>query len=94
MSCGTQTTNCNPCGSDYDSINSLATRTASYARQANTASVNAQNAFINFNALYLGAKNGNPTLDNQGETLLVGALYFNTVSNQMRVWTGTTWNAL
>lgn len=92
MSCSNS--QCNSCGPNYDSINGLATKTASYARQANTASVNAQNAFINFNALYLGAKNANPSLDNQGETLLIGALYFNTVSNQMRVWTGTTWIAL
>ncbi len=88
------TTNCNTCGPSEEAISQLANKAAAYARQANTYAVNAENTFTNFNALYLGAKNANPTVDNQGDPLIVGALYFNTVSNQMRVWTGSTWIAL
>jgi hypothetical protein len=40
---------------------------------------------------YLGAKSADPTLDNQGNALLVGALYFNTVSNVIKVWNGVAW---
>lgn len=43
-------------------------------------------------ALWLGPKSADPTLDNQGNTLLVGAVYFNTVSLGMRVWTGAVWS--
>ena len=44
-----------------------------------------------FDDRYLGQKSADPTLDNDGNILLVGALYFNTVSNQMRVYSGTSW---
>jgi hypothetical protein len=37
--------------------------------------------------LYLGAKASDPTVDNQGGPLVVGAQYFNTTTNQMRVYT-------
>lgn len=45
--------------------------------------------------LYLGAKASNPTVDNQGAALQNGALYFNTVANQFRVYelATTTWYA-
>ena len=90
--------NCNPCGPDYNAINQLATKTAAYARQANTYSVdaansaqNAQNSFLEFNALYLGAFASAPTVDNEGNPLQEGALYFNSVSNEMFVWQGASW---
>jgi hypothetical protein len=90
--------NCNPCGPDYNAINQLATKTAAYARQANTYAVdaansaqNAQNSFLEFNALYLGSFAVAPAVDNEGNPLQEGALYFNSVSNQMFVWQGTSW---
>jgi hypothetical protein len=42
----------------------------------------------------LGAKTSNPTLDNDGNALLTGALYFNSAANEMRVYTGSAWQAL
>jgi hypothetical protein len=49
-----------------------------------------------FDDRYLGAKASAPTLDNDGDTLLDGALYYNTTSNVMYVYdTGTTnWIAI
>jgi hypothetical protein len=44
-----------------------------------------------FDDRYLGSKDVDPLLDNDGNALLVGALYFNTVVNKMRVWDGTIW---
>jgi hypothetical protein len=85
------TSKCNPCGPNYDAINLLATKTASYARQANTSAVNAENSFLGFNALYLGAFASAPTVDNEGNPLQEGALYFNSVSNKMFVWQGASW---
>ena len=40
---------------------------------------------------YLGAKAADPTLDNQGAALAQGAQYYNTVSQVMRIYTGTAW---
>jgi hypothetical protein len=85
------TSKCNPCGPNYDAINLLANKTASYARQANTSAVNAENYWKEFNALYLGSFASAPTVDNEGNPLQEGALYFNSVSNQMFVWQGASW---
>jgi hypothetical protein len=88
------TSKCNPCGPNYDAINQLATKTASYARQANTYATNAENSWLEFNALYLGAFAVAPTVDNEGDPLQVGALYWNSVSNTLFVWNGSSWSAI
>ncbi len=44
-----------------------------------------------FDDTYLGAKASDPTLDNDGDALTVGDLYFNTTSNEMRVYNGSSW---
>jgi hypothetical protein len=44
-----------------------------------------------FETLYLGAKSSDPTTDNEGNPLQVGALYWNTSTNQLKLWTGTIW---
>jgi hypothetical protein len=92
------TSNCNPCGPDFSAINQLATKAGAYARQANrysidaaNSAINAENAFLEFNALYLGAFDVAPTTDNEGDPLQVGALYWNSVSSEMFVWDGTIW---
>jgi len=59
---------------------------------ANSASA-AATSYDSFDDRYLGAKSSAPTLDNDGDALITGALYFNTVSNTMFVWTGSAWTA-
>ena len=60
---------------------------------AETAKTAAETALDSFDDRYLGVKSSNPTLDNDGNALLDGALYFNTSSNIMRVYDlgNTTW---
>lgn len=54
------------------------------AQNAAQASANAAVAsFDSFDERYLGAKTVAPTLDNDGNTLLVGAKYFNSTENKM-----------
>jgi len=50
-------------------------------------------AYDSFDDRYLGTKTSNPTLDNDGNALVAGALYFNSVANEMRLWTGSAWVA-
>jgi hypothetical protein len=50
-------------------------------------------AFDSFDDRYLGTKSSDPTLDNDGNALVAGALYFNSVSGIMKVYTGTVWVA-
>ena len=44
-----------------------------------------------FDDRYLGNKTSDPTVDNDGNALLTGALYFKTTDNILRVYTGSAW---
>ena len=70
-----------------------ATSAAASATTASTQAGLAAAAYDAFDDRYLGSKSANPALDNDGAALLTGALYFNTASNEMRVWTGAIWAA-
>jgi hypothetical protein len=50
-------------------------------------------AYDNFDDRYLGSKTSDPTLDNDGNALLAGSLYFNSVAGAMKVYTGSAWVA-
>lgn len=47
----------------------------------------------NFDDRYLGQKATDPALDNDGDALVAGALYFNTTDDIMRVYEGSAWVA-
>ena len=63
------------------------------ASEASASATSAANSYDQFDDRYLGSKTTPPTVDNDGNPLLVGALYYNSVTNNMNVWTGTVWNA-
>jgi hypothetical protein len=44
-----------------------------------------------FDDRYLGAKSTAPAVDNDGNALITGALYFDTTLNSMRVYDGSVW---
>lgn len=51
-------------------------------------------AYDSFDDRYLGAKAADPALDNDGNALVGGSLYFNTTTGAMKVYvTGTGWTA-
>lgn len=50
-------------------------------------------AYDNFDDRYLGSKTSDPTLDNDGNALAAGSLYFNSVDGVMKVYTGSAWVA-
>jgi hypothetical protein len=52
----------------------------------------AEAAFDNFTDRYLGAFAVDPTTDNDGNPLLVGASYWNTTTNDLRFWNGAAWD--
>jgi hypothetical protein len=71
-----------------------ATSASSAATSASSAATSASSAattYDNFDDRYLGSKSSAPTVDNDGNTLLVGALYWNDVLNNMYVWSGSVW---
>jgi hypothetical protein len=96
---GTPTTGSDATTKTYvDGILGSATSAAASASAASTSASNAATSEANaaaiydsFDDRYLGPKSSNTTLDNDGNFLLTGALYFNTTSNEMRVWSGSAW---
>ena len=70
-----------------------ATAAAGSATSAANSATAAATSFDDFDDRYLGSKAANPTTDNDGNALLVGALYWNSVAGQMRVWDGAAWQA-
>lgn len=66
---------------------------AGYATSAANSATAAATSYDDFDDRYLGSKAANPTTDNDGNALLVGALYWNSVAGQMRVWDGAAWQA-
>jgi hypothetical protein len=50
-------------------------------------------AYDSFDDRYLGSKTSDPALDNDGNALVAGALYFNSVSEVMKLYTGSAWVA-
>ena len=76
-----------------------ATNASNSASAASTSETNAaasataaETAYDNFDDRYLGSKASDPTLDNDGDALVAGALYFNTGGGSLRVYDGTQWN--
>jgi hypothetical protein len=70
-----------------------ASATAAAASAANAASsvVAAATSFDNFDDRFLGNKSSDPSVDNDGNALVVGTMYFNTVINKVKIWTGSAW---
>lgn len=42
--------------------------------------------------IFLGTKASDPLVDNQGNPLIVGVMYFNSTSGTLRIWSGTVWS--
>jgi hypothetical protein len=68
-----------------------ATNAATSASSAAASATAAAASFDAFDDRYLGAKPNDPVTDNDGNALQVGALYWNTTINEMRVWNGSSW---
>ena len=65
---------------------SSATGAANSATAAASSATSAAASFDSFDDRYLGAKSSAPSVDNDGDALQVGTLYFNTTSNSMQVY--------
>jgi len=76
------------------SASSAETSASSALTSANSAATSASSAaasYDSFDDRYLGAKASDPTVDNDGNPLITGALYFNTAIPAMKVYTGSAW---
>ena len=94
-----QVTNLNNVTSNLTAIQNAAqnaTDAGSAKTAAETAQAAAEAALDTFTDRFLGTFSSNPTLDNDGNALLDGAIYFNTTDNVMKVYDlgNTQWIAL
>jgi len=79
------------------SQSAAATSASNASTSATNAASSASAAAASYDAFddrYLVDKASDPTLDNDGNALLTGALYFNTTSSTMKVYTGSAWTTL
>ena len=67
---------------------------AGSASAAAASAAAAATTYDNFDDRYLGAKSTAPTLDNDGNSIIEGAIYWNSVTNAMYAWTGTEWGSI
>jgi hypothetical protein len=77
-----------------NSASAAATSASSAATSASSAATSASDAattYDNFDDRYLGNKTSAPSVDNDGNTLLVGAIYWDSTQNKMFVWSGSSW---
>jgi hypothetical protein len=79
------------------SASAASTSAASASDSATAAAGSASSAaasYDSFDDRYLGAKSSAPSVDNDGNALITGALYFNSTTPGMYVWTGSTWTVM
>ena len=82
----------NAATSETNAATSASAAAASQAAAA-TSAASAASAYDTFDDRYLGSKASDPTVDNDGNPLVSGALYFNSTENEMRVYDGANWIA-
>jgi hypothetical protein len=67
---------------------------AGSATAAAASAAAAASSYDDFDDRYLGPKATPPTVDNDGNPLGTGALYWNTVLSEMYAWTGSAWGSI
>jgi hypothetical protein len=82
----------NAATSETNAANS-ATAASNSASAASSSASSAAASYDSFDDRYLGPKASAPTVDNDGNTLLTGALYWNTTSSNLFVWSGSAWTS-
>jgi hypothetical protein len=70
-----------------DTVAGSATAAAASAAAAAT-------SYDDFDDRYLGSKSSAPSVDNDGNALGTGALYWNSVTSTMFAWTGSAWGSI
>lgn len=74
------------------SASTSASNASTSATNAAASAASALAALDDFTDTYLGAFSTDPTLDNDGNALTAGDLYFNTVANRLKVYSGSAWS--
>jgi len=71
-----------------------ASNASTSASSASTSATSAAASYDSFDDRYLGSKSSDPSVDNDGNALATGALYWNSSTNQIFSYTGSAWVAI
>ena len=80
--------------SSASTASTQATNAASSATAAASSATSSAASFDSFDDRYLGAKSSEPSVDNDGDALITGALFFDTTAEATKVWTGSAWQTV
>jgi hypothetical protein len=72
-------------------VDGFAPAVAADAAAAAASATAAAASYDSFDDRYLGAKASAPSVDNDGNALATGALYWNSTTSVMQVWSGSAW---
>jgi len=92
-SASTATTQATAASTSATAAATSATNAGTSATNAATSATNTATLYDSFDDRYLGAKSSDPTVDNDGDALITGSLYFNSTAGNLRVWNGSSWVA-
>ena len=93
-SASTATTQASNAATSASTASTQATNAANSASAAATSAAEAAASADNFDDTYLGAKSSDPSVDNDGDALSTGDLYFNTTDNVLKVYNGSSWQSI
>jgi hypothetical protein len=90
-SASTATTQATNAATSASGASTSASNASTSATAAQTAQAAAEAALDAFTDTYLGAFSSDPTLDNDGNALSAGDLYFSTAISRLKVYSGSAW---
>tara|TARA_R100000655_G_scaffold6558_4_gene18694 strand:+ start:2338 stop:4476 length:2139 start_codon:yes stop_codon:yes gene_type:complete len=93
-SASTASTQASNASTSASTASTQATNASNSATAAAASAASAATALDNFDDIFLGAKSSDPSVDNDGDSLTAGDLYFNTSSNVLKVYTGSAWTTI
>jgi hypothetical protein len=92
-SASTATTKASDAAASATAAAGSATAAAASATSAAATETLIEAIYDAFDDRYLGMKSSDPATDNDGDPLEIGALYFNTTTNELRIYTSGGWVA-
>ena len=93
-SASTASTQASNAATSASTASTQATNAASSATAAAASATAAAASADNFDDTYLGAKSSDPSTDNDGDALAAGMLYFNTTTDALKVYNGSSFQTV
>jgi hypothetical protein len=90
-SANTASGHANTATSQASTATSQASAAAASANAAAASAASAASHLDTFDDLYLGIKNADPSVDNDGDALTSGDMYYNSSSNELKIYDGSVW---